>query len=355
MGPGAFPGPNVFSGRKKEELHGAVPLKKGCLLEHRTEVCTRDHAGIAAQPAGLDVGLGRNVLCLALGQHCIADLQRDGGVGDINGNGIPFLDQADGAAGGRLRADMADGSTAGCAGEAAVGDEGHCLIQLHACQRRGGVEHLPHARAALGAFVADDDHFARLHLVGENAVHGLLLRFVNARRAAEDEQFFVHAGGFDDAALPGDVARQHGQSAVAEIGVLRVADAALGAVGVHILIILRLSSPQILVNAAIAKQFIVRTSLGDMSVLHNNYLIAEAAGGQAVGNLDSRPCSNYSVEFGVDVILGDGVKSSCRLKKVAVKIKTNVEDNLDSDSYELFSLSSDEGSFISLVEGYILK
>lgn len=92
-----------------------------------------------------------------------------------------------------------------------------------------------------------------------------------------------------------------------------------------------------------------------MSVLHNNYLIAEAAGGQAVGNVDSRPCSNYSVEFGVDVILGDGVKSSCRLKKVAVKIKTNVEDNLDSDSYELFSLSSDEGSFISLVEGYILK
>ena len=26
LGPGAFPGPNAFSGRKKEELHGAVPF-----------------------------------------------------------------------------------------------------------------------------------------------------------------------------------------------------------------------------------------------------------------------------------------------------------------------------------------
>ena len=102
---------------------------------------------------------------------------------------------------------------------------------------RRGVEHLLHARAALGAFVADDDHFARLHLVGENAVHGLLLRFVDARRAAVDEQFFVHAGGFDDAALPGDVARQHGQSAVAEIGVLHVADAARRAIGVGFFVV----------------------------------------------------------------------------------------------------------------------
>ena len=110
-----------------------------------------DHAGITqlSQPV-LMLGSGRNVLCLALGQHCIADLQRDGGVGDINGNGIPFFDQADGAAGGRLRADVTDGSTAGCAGEAAIRDEGYRLIQLHACQRRGGVEHLPHTGPPLG-------------------------------------------------------------------------------------------------------------------------------------------------------------------------------------------------------------
>ena len=88
-------------------------------LQHRTQVCTGDHAGIAAEPAGLDVGLGRNVLCLALGQHLVADLQRDLCVGDINTDGIALLDQADGAAGSSLGADVADGRAAGCAGEAA--------------------------------------------------------------------------------------------------------------------------------------------------------------------------------------------------------------------------------------------
>ena len=66
-----------FPGAKKEELHGAVPLGKGCLLEHRTEVCTRDHAGIAAEPAGLDVGFGCDIPGFALGQHVVGDLQRD--------------------------------------------------------------------------------------------------------------------------------------------------------------------------------------------------------------------------------------------------------------------------------------
>ena len=64
-------------------------------LQHRTQVCAGDHAGIAAEPAGLDVGFGRNVLCLALGQHLVADLQCDLCVGDINTDGIALLDQAD--------------------------------------------------------------------------------------------------------------------------------------------------------------------------------------------------------------------------------------------------------------------
>ena len=82
-------------------------------------------------------------------------------VGDINTDGIALLDQADGAAGSSLGADVADGRAAGCAGEAAVGDEGHGLIQLHAGQSGGGVEHLAHTGAALGALVADDHHIAR--------------------------------------------------------------------------------------------------------------------------------------------------------------------------------------------------
>ena len=54
------------------------------LFQHRTQICTGYHAGIAAEPASLDVGLRRNVLCLALGQHLVADLQCDLCVGDID-------------------------------------------------------------------------------------------------------------------------------------------------------------------------------------------------------------------------------------------------------------------------------
>ena len=37
------------------------------------------------------------------------------------------------------------------------------IAQTHAHDGRGGVQHLPHARAALGAFVADDHHVAGMN------------------------------------------------------------------------------------------------------------------------------------------------------------------------------------------------
>lgn len=83
----------------------------------------------------------------------------------------------------------------------------------------------------------------------------------------------------------------------------------------RILIILRLSRPELLVNAAFVKQFIVRTTLRNSSVLHNGYLVAKAAGGQAVRNVDSRARSHDTVEFGVNIVLGNRVKRGCRFVK----------------------------------------
>ena len=97
----------------------AAPVLYIILLQHCAEVCAGDHTGVAAQPAGLDVGLGSDILCLALGQHLIRNFQRDAGVGDVDVDGIAFLNKANGAAGSGLRADVANGSTAGSAGEAA--------------------------------------------------------------------------------------------------------------------------------------------------------------------------------------------------------------------------------------------
>lgn len=107
---------------------------------------------------------------------------------------------------------------------------------------RRGVEHLLHPGAALGAFVTDDDDIARLHFVAEDAIDGLFLRFVDPCTAAEDEQRRVDAGRLDDAAVAGDVARQHGQPAVVEIGMLQVADAACRAVCVRGVVIIPLGT-----------------------------------------------------------------------------------------------------------------
>ena len=63
------------------------------------------------------------------------------------------------------------------------------------------------------------------------------LRFVDAPRPREDKQRRVDAGRLDDAAPAGDVARQYGQPAVAEIGVFQIADAACRAVGVRCVVI----------------------------------------------------------------------------------------------------------------------
>ena len=114
-------------GRKKEGPRLRAFFWIVFLLQHRAEICAGDHTGVAAEPAGLDVGLRGHILGLALGKDLVRNFQRDAGVGDINVDDIALLDQADGAAGSGFGADVADGRAAGCAGEAAVGDEGHVL------------------------------------------------------------------------------------------------------------------------------------------------------------------------------------------------------------------------------------
>ena len=83
------------------------------LFQHSTQVGAGDKAGVAGQPAGLDVRLGLDIGSLAGGQLFVADGQMDGRIRDVDLDGVAFLDQTDGPAGGSLRADVADGRTAG--------------------------------------------------------------------------------------------------------------------------------------------------------------------------------------------------------------------------------------------------
>ena len=117
----------------------------------------------------------------------------------VDADGVAILDQSDRAALGRLGADMADAEAAGGAGEAPIGDQCHLLAHAEAIERSGGREHLAHAGAALGAFVADDDHFALYDLAVLDGLECLFLAIEHPRRAGELEP--VHARDLHDRAL----------------------------------------------------------------------------------------------------------------------------------------------------------
>ena len=119
---------------------------------------------------------------------------------------------------------MADGSPPGGAGEAAVGDEGHILIQAHARDGGGGVEHLPHAGTALGALVADDHYVAGHDPAGIDGLDGVLLAVEHPGRALVDHHLRGHSGLLHHAAVGGQVALQHGDAAGLGIGSLDGAD-----------------------------------------------------------------------------------------------------------------------------------
>src|SRR4051812_28846483 len=108
------------------------------------------------------VGRASGPFGLALGKLLVAQFYVKGTHVRVDLDDVAVLEQADRAADGGFWPDMADAEAAGGAGEAAVGDERDLAAHALAGQRRGGLEHFPHAGAALGALVADHDDFAFL-------------------------------------------------------------------------------------------------------------------------------------------------------------------------------------------------
>ena len=107
---------------------------------------------------------------------------------------IAVFQQADGSADGRFGADMADAGAARAAAETAVGDQGDRFAESRAHDVAGGAEHLLHAGAALGAFVADDDDVAGLDLAGQDAFAGVFLALEDDGRAGVREHRLGDAG-----------------------------------------------------------------------------------------------------------------------------------------------------------------
>jgi hypothetical protein len=116
-----------------------------------------------------------------------------------------------------FRRHVADHHAPGAAREAAVGDQAHALAQALADQRAGGRQHLGHARAALGAQVAQHHHVAGLDLAGHDGGQRALLVVEHTRRAGDDR--VLQAGDLGHAAFGAQVALEDGQVA---LGVHRV-------------------------------------------------------------------------------------------------------------------------------------
>ena len=129
---------------------------------------------------------------------------------------------------------MADGETRGAAGEAAVSDQRARLAEAHGFQIGGGIEHLLHARAAFGPFVADHHHLASLHSAIQDAGDRRVLALEHPGRATEGEVLVIHPGGLDDGAIEGQVAGEHRQAPFQAVGVVERTDAALGPIQIQL-------------------------------------------------------------------------------------------------------------------------
>ena len=119
---------------------------------------------------------------------------------------------------------MADGSAPGGAGETSVGDEGHRCAQTHTANGGGGIQHLPHAGAALGALVADDHHITGLNASGIDDLDSLLLGIEHPGGAGVLHHLGSHGGLLDDTAVLRQVAKENGNTAGRQIGIVDGAD-----------------------------------------------------------------------------------------------------------------------------------
>src|ERR1700758_2981216 len=98
---------------------------------------------------------------------------------------VAVLQQSDRSAHRCLRADMADAAAAGCAGEAAIGDQ--CDLAAHALtgQCCSGLQHFAPPGTAARPLVADDDDFAFLVGALLDRLEGVLLAVEAAGRPSE--------------------------------------------------------------------------------------------------------------------------------------------------------------------------
>ena len=120
---------------------------------------------------------------------------------DVDIDEVAVMNEADESAVSCLRRDVANRNTRRPTRESTVGDQCALCAQASTFQERGGMQHLLHPGPPGWAFIADDDDVARCHLLIEDSVDGILLRFEDACGAREMPEGFIDASSFDDGAI----------------------------------------------------------------------------------------------------------------------------------------------------------
>src|SRR5215472_9327278 len=184
-------GPGLCS--RARMCHGAVARRADLL-------------GVFPQIAGRELGLSRLPALPALVELGLAQRDVEDALLGVDLDDVAVADEPDRAAGRRLRPDMADAQPAGRTGKPSVGDERDLAAHALAIERRGGGEHLTHARAALGALVADDQHVALFELAHLYGRETRLLAVKTARRAGELE--LLQTGHFHNRTVRGEISLQ---------------------------------------------------------------------------------------------------------------------------------------------------
>ncbi len=132
-------------------------------------------------------------------------------VRNVEDDDVAIGDGGDGASACGFRRNMADHQTVRGAGESSVRKQSDGIAEPCADQRGSNGEHFTHARAAFGAFVADDDDIAGFDLVLLDGGESKFFVIENARGAAKT--FVVAAGHFNDATFGSEIAFQNDEAA----------------------------------------------------------------------------------------------------------------------------------------------
>src|SRR4051812_44279207 len=180
-------------------------------MRYRAAARWADELGVFRERAGLVPGRRLFPLRTAFLQLVSAQLDVDGSLFRIDADHVAVTDQRDRPADVRFGADVPNHQPAGRAAESAVRHQADIIPESLPDNGRCHAEHLAHAGAALGAFVADNHRVAFDDPLLLHRGHALLFAVETFGRPAKLQ--LLHAGRLDDAAFRRQVALEDVQAA----------------------------------------------------------------------------------------------------------------------------------------------